>query len=171
MKVSIALLITALASLPLAASTADCDNEAFALLEHLAGEWRVSRDERTIGELDVQATAGGCALVENWIAADGTRASTLHWSEQRDNDADEEPVFVLRQVYVDSTGWVMKAEGHVENGVLIYQGDTEIKGEAVSLRATMHGLGSDEIVHISDLSKDGGANWQRVSTMRYQRIP
>lgn len=167
-------LLAALA--PSATAAGECRNAALLFVAQLAGTWQVSRDGQIVGELSMQPAAGGCALIEYWQGADGTQANALHWSEapseaaaagNADDDARREP---LRQVYVDSTGWAVKAEGRIENGVLVYQGETERNGGKVLLRAVMHGLGTDRIVHIGEVSTDGGASWQRVSTLRYERL-
>ena len=164
---ALALLLAALAPLPLHA----CESEAFEKLRHLVGRWEVYRDERLIGKLVVQPAAGNCALLEQWRASDGTEAIAMHWTEPGEPEEDEAaaPARVLRQVYVDASGWVVKAKAYVENGALVYEGPATIEGKDVVLRATLHGLGENEIVHIGDVSKDDGMTWQRISTMKYRR--
>ena len=150
-----------------------CDNTAFELLSTLTGEWQVTRKGESLGKMSISEAAGGCALVEQWSAADGTRATALHWSETPapEDDEEVEPKPILKQVYVDSTGWVMQADGEVKDDVLVWSGETVLEGEDVRLRNTVHGLGTDTIVHIGDISKDDGETWQRISSLRYKRLP
>ena len=158
-------MLTALASPPVHA----CTGEAFEMLRELVGRWEVYRNERMTGQLIVQPAAAGCALLEQWRAVDGGKAVAMHWTEPGEAEGDEPVPRILKQVYVDDTGWLIKASAHVENGALVYEGPATIEGTDVVLRATLHGLGGNEIVHIGDVSKDGGATWQRMSTMQYRR--
>lgn len=154
----------------LSAPALACENAAFAALKLLAGDWEVARDGAPYGELHLRATAGGCALVEEWTAADGTAAAAMHWPERIVNDAGE-PTDALRQVYIDSTGWLIHAEGRlVRDNILVYEGETVRDEKTLRLRATLHGLGSDAIVHINDVSEDGGATWHRASVFNYRRV-
>lgn len=168
MRTSIIRLLFA-ASLVSCMPAAACEGEAFDLLKRLAGDWTVTRDDAAFGELRMRATAGGCALIEEWIAADGTRATAMHWPEQIAND-DGEMTTVLKQIYVDSTGWLIHAEGKLaRDNVLVYEGETVRDERTLRLRATLHGLGTDAIVHINDVSEDDGATWRRASTFKYRR--
>lgn len=148
-----------------------CGNAAFELLGQLAGRWEVLRNDETIGRLHFQREAGECVLLEKWMASDGSSAVAMHWTEPAPDDAgDEPPGRVLRQLYVDNTGWMVKAAGHLENGALVYEGPAVVNGEDVVVRAVLHGLGTDQVVHIADISKDGGDNWQRIGSMTYRRV-
>lgn len=166
MRIALRILLMLLVMFPLVADA--CDNATFAKLKRLAGDWQVTRNGHTAGVLQFREGSGGCAIIEEWTAADGTRATALHWP---DPVVDEETPAGVHQVYVDNNGWVMQASGHLEKNVLIYSGETTIAGEDVMLRATLHGIGSDSIVHIGDVSKDGGVTWERISTLHYYRKP
>lgn len=154
--------------LPLAA----CENAAFEKLQNLAGRWLVHRDGEVIGKAHVQREAGDCVLLEKWQSADGTDAVTMHWTEpgETTEEGEAKKTRVLRQTFVDNSGWVMHADATVENDAIVYEGETTIEGKDVVLRATLHGLGSDEIVQIGDVSKDGGKTWQRMDSMTWRRI-
>lgn len=147
-----------------------CEGEAFTALKQLAGDWEIARDGAPFGELHMRSTAGGCALIEAWIGADGTTATAMHWPEPVTKD-DGETEHVLKQVYVDSTGWFIHAQARLaRENVLVYEGETVRDEKALRLRATLHGLGTDAIVHINDVSEDDGATWRRTSTFKYRRI-
>ena len=93
----------------------------------------------------------------------------MHWPEAVADD-DGELTNVLKQVYIDSTGWFIRAEGKLaRENVIVYEGETTRDEKVLRLRATMHGLGTDEIVHINDISEDDGATWRRASTFKYRR--
>ncbi|HEX7030209.1 MAG TPA: hypothetical protein VF254_06405 [Gammaproteobacteria bacterium] len=170
------LLLPAFAALLLVippASFAACGSPAFDLLENLAGRWEVSRNGQVIGRLTVQREAGECALLEKWEATDGVEAVAMHWTEPAADDKPDDgepPARVLKQVYVEDSGWVIEAEAYVENGALVYEGPATVEGEDVVLRAVLHGLGTDRIVHVGDVSLDGGDTWRRIDSMVYRRI-
>lgn len=109
-------------------------------------------------------------MLEIWTASDGTQASGLYWAEAVEPEEEGDPVqIVLHQVYVESSGWRMRAEGHFEGDVPIITGPTQMQGTDVLLRATLHGIGSNHVVHITDFSTGDGGSWQRLATLHYYR--
>lgn len=160
----IRLMFSMLALLPMPATA--CGNAAFNRLALLVGEWQVFRDDASAGEFALRRGAGDCALVEQWKTVDGKSAIGLHWVEPDPQNADEAAT-ILRQVYVDSTGWFIHADGAIAGNALVYTGNAMEDDEPVLLRVTLHGLGTNRIVHIGDVSRDGGETWNHVSTLIY----
>lgn len=152
------------------AAGAECAGAAFSTLQQMTGTWHVTKKGEPLGTLTVRNSAGGCAVIEEWQAVNGSRAAALHWAEKPADDLQtESSTAVLHQIYIDDTGWVMRADGRIDADTLIYEGEATLNGEDVILRATFHGLGSDTLVHAGDISKDNGASWQRMSTLHYRR--
>lgn len=160
-----AVCVSLVATLPLPALA--CEGDAFEALAELVGRWDVFRDGVRVGEFQLSESAGGCALIEQ-STLEGRSAAGLHWLEPAE-DGEEEAMMVLRQVYVESTGWFIHAEGKLVDNTLVYVGSAEQDGEPVMLRATLQGIGSEEITHVSDISTDGGESWTYVSTLTYRR--
>lgn len=185
----------AFASLPVAmlllalpfSAAAGCDGEMFQAMKQFAGTWQVYRKGELAGEWKMRAVAGGCAMLEEWRTVEGVTAVGLHWpartmEENAPGKAVEEnfpqeaagetetPEPLLHQVYVDSNGWFIRADGSISEGVLVYEGKVMEGGEELVLRATLRGLGSDEIVHVGELSADAGETWQDSFTLIYRRV-
>lgn len=167
--------------------SAACNNPMFEAFRQLAGNWQVFRGGELAGELTMRPVAGGCAMLEEWQTVEGVTAVALHWPEtalvsgavvadeipageilQAPAD-DEVPETVLQQVYVDSNGWSIRADGSISEGVLVYEGEIIEDGQELVLRATLRGLGSDEIVHVGEVSTDAGETWQDSFTLIYRR--
>lgn len=160
-----AVCVSLVASLPLPVLA--CEGDAFEALTKLVGHWDVFRDGVRVGEFRLSEAAGGCALIEQ-STLEGRSAAGLHWLEPAE-DGEEDGATVLRQVYVESNGWFIHAEGEIIDNALVYVGEAKWDGEPVTLRATLQGIGSDEITHISDASTDDGESWNYVSTLTYRR--
>lgn len=163
-----------------------CDGEIFQAFRQLAGKWQVFRDGALAGRLEMRPVAGGCAMLEDWRTAEGVHATALHWAGPAEDatetdtvedvlaapeTGDAAPAMILHQVYVDSTGWSIRADGSIEDGKLVYEGHVTEDGQELVLRATLHGLGSDEIVHVGETSGDAGETWQQGFTLTYRRLP
>jgi len=163
-----------------------CEGEMFEAFRQLAGKWQVFRDGKPAGQLEMRPVAGGCALLEDWRTTEGVRATALHWTGPADDASETDtvedvlatpengeamPATILHQVYIDSTGWSIRADGSIEDGKLVYEGRVVEDGQELVLRATLHGLGSDEIVHVGETSLDAGETWQEGFTLTYRRLP
>lgn len=152
----------------------------------LAGNWNVFRGGERAGRLRMHPVAGGCAMLEDWQTVEGVKAVALHWSGPADTetpaaiiedmtddaapgDGDEAVETLLHQVYVDSNGWSIRADGRISEGVLVYEGRIMEDGQELVLRATLRGLGSDEIVHVGEVSTDEGETWQDSFRLVYRR--
>ncbi|HEX7046050.1 MAG TPA: hypothetical protein VF275_00565 [Gammaproteobacteria bacterium] len=163
-------------------SAAACSNPMFEAFRQLAGNWQVFRDGELAGKLAMRSVAGGCAMLEEWQTIEGVKAVALHWPETVTEGSmtvdgetlempasDVTPETVLQQVYVDSNGWSIRADGSISEGVLVYEGNIMEDGQELVLRATLRGLGSDEIVHVGEVSTDAGETWQDSFTLIYKR--
>lgn len=187
MRSFIAPFIRALAVLALLAAAMPanaCESEMFQAFREIAGSWQVFRDGRLAGDLEMRPVADGCAMLEDWQTVEGVKAVALHWPGPAETETPEAaveeatglsaeesdaPETVLHQVYVDSNGWSIRADGSISEGVLVYEGTVMEDGQELVLRATLRGIGSDEIVHVGEMSTDAGETWQDSFTLVYRR--
>lgn len=160
MRMSIALLVLLAGPQALA-----CEDPRLDALAQMVGEWQLSMEGAGFGKVTVTEGAGGCAFIETWEGPGGEHGTSLHWLDSQSASP------VLRQVYVDDSGWHIEAIGSLREDVLEYEGPSKDKaGNAVIRRNLIHGLGSDELLQIAEVSHDNGASWKPLGNIIYRRV-
>jgi hypothetical protein len=156
---------------PLPAATQDapaalprpCETDArHRQLDFWLGEWRVvGADGQELGRSRVTKTHGGCVVEEHWTSAQGGGSGEgLHFVDPEDGR--------WRQVWVGSTGTVVRYEGELEGGTLRFQGrSTSRDGTTVQSRAFLGPRADGRVSQRIERSGDGGATWQRYFEATY----
>lgn len=125
-------------------------------LDFWLGEWRVlGADGQEIGKSRITKRHGGCVVVEEWTTAQGGGSGEgLNFVDPEDGR--------WRQVWVGSTGTVVRYEGELSNGTVRFQGrSTSGDGTTFLSRAFLEPLGDGRVSQRIERSSDGGATWQR----------
>lgn len=126
-------------------------------LDFWVGDWRVLGSEgQELGTSRITSRAAGCLIVEEWRSARGG-GSGLGTSFVDGEDGR------WHQVWVGSTGTVVRYEGALRDGAMRFQGRTVAADGTVSLsRATLEPVGEGEARRVRqrvERSSDGGTTW------------
>src|SRR5690606_41721556 len=78
---------------------------------------------------------------------------------------------VQRQSQLDDSGRRIEPTGTLNGDVLEYRGaSTDGAGNDVIRRNIIHGLGSDQLLQVAEVSRDGGVTWESLGNIVYQRV-
>jgi tetratricopeptide (TPR) repeat protein len=129
------------------------------------GEWDVtpaSAPTTVVGHNSVQRIAGGCALLENWTAANGTDGKSLntynsalgHWE----------------QFWVGSGGAVTEyRDSEWHDGTLVYLAHSSSPQGPFLQRLSFSALDANTVRQFGEYSTDNGATWTVGYDFRYHR--
>ncbi len=123
-------------------------------LDFWLGEWRaVDAQGQEVGRSRVEALHGGCVIQETWTSAgDAGSGESINFLDPADG--------AWHQVWIGSSGDVVRYRGEVEHGVLRYEGeDTSADGTHRLSRATLEPEADGRLHHKIERSDDGGATW------------
>lgn len=123
-------------------------------LDFWIGEWRVLGSEgQELGTSRVRARDGGCVIEEEWTSARGGGSGIgLNFVDGEDGR--------WRQVWVGSTGTVVRYEGGFEGDAVRFQGRTTAADGTASLsRAVLEPTGDGSLRQRIERSSDGGTTW------------
>ncbi len=125
-------------------------------LDFWVGEWRVlGSDGQVLGTSRIDSRHGGCVIEEEWTSAQGG-GSGLGMSFVDGEDGR------WRQLWVGSTGTVVRYEGELRDGAMRFQGRTTAADGAVTLsRATLEPIDGGRVRQRIERSADGGTTWSR----------
>jgi hypothetical protein len=144
------------------AAPAACTAPAHRAFDFWLGAWRVQTpDGKHAGHNTISAILGGCALLEQWEGASGSRGTSLNaW------DAGAKR---WRQTWIDASGGVLLLEGGIEDGAMVMRGMTrDEKGEQHE-RITWTPLAGGAVKQHWQQSRDGGASWTDAFVGIYAR--
>jgi hypothetical protein len=165
------LLLGGLSSPTSAQAPSGCAGDStYAALDFWVGTWRVYAGDTLVGTSRISKVLRGCALVEEWQDARGTRGQSLFYVEP-----------ALRQW---KQVWVTEAAqrvGGVKEKYLIaylpgagvrFQGELQHPdGRVVLDRTTLSSLPGGEVRQLIEISSDGGTTWRPTFDARYRRSP
>lgn len=127
-------------------------------LDFWLGTWRVvgadgSAEGREVGRSRIETRHGGCVIVERWRSSRGGGSGQgLSYVDPADGR--------WRQVWVGSTGTVVRYEGERRGGAVRFQGRvTSADGTERLSRAVLEPLPDGRVRQRIERSDDGGATW------------
>jgi hypothetical protein len=160
-----------LAVLPLgsgAAEPSDCAADpAFALLDFWVGDWEVWAGSERAGRDRVRKDLGGCAVLEEWTAADGGRGLSIFYYAPLAR--------AWKQVWV--TDLALRPGGLKEkrliarfaDGGVRFQGEIPLPdGRVVLDRTTLRPIGGGTVAQRIEISRDGGDTWTVTFDAEYR---
>jgi hypothetical protein len=128
------------------------------------GEWQVTTpDGHVVGSSSVQSMAGGCGLLENWTASNGTTGKSLNAF----NPAAKQ----WQQYWVGQGGAVTEyreSEWHDGSLSLIARPAASAQGQPTQ-RLTFTPVNDSTVRQHGELSKDGGSTWTTTYDFYYHR--
>lgn len=167
-----------LAATPLAAQTGaappakkivSCnDDPGFHEMDFWLGEWTVKLGNRVVGSNRIVKMLKGCAIMENWTAADGSEGKSLFYYDSNTQ--------TWKQVWVTESAFApggLKEKTLVERlngGGLRFQGEIARADGAVYLdRTTLSPNPDGTVRQWIQISTDGGEMWTSVFDATYER--
>jgi hypothetical protein len=123
-------------------------------LDFWIGEWTVLDGEgRELGTSRIRSRDGGCVIEEEWTSARGGGSGLgVNFVDGEDGR--------WRQVWIGSTGTVVRYEGEREGDAVRFQGRTTMADGTLSLsRAVLEPTGDGSLRQRIERSTDGGTTW------------
>jgi len=129
-----------------------CSDEEFRQLDFWVGSWKVKdRDGHVVGESTVSSRLERCALVEEW-SSDGSRGISINGFDK--------PTGVWRQMWVDTSGAVLRIAGAWEGDRMVLSGDrVGSDGKTRRLRVTLIPGPDATLRQLQERSDDDGHSW------------
>jgi len=165
------LLLGGLSSPTSAQAPSGCAGDStYAALDFWVGTWRVYVGDTLVGTNRISKVLRGCALVEEWQDARGTRGQSLFYVEPA--------LRQWKQVWV--TEAAQRVGGVKEKHLIAYlpgagvrfQGELQHPDGRVALdRTTLSPLPDGEVRQLIEISNDGGTTWRPTFDARYRRSP
>ena len=145
-----------------------CNAPVYRQLDFWVGTWDVRLDGRDaiVGTNIIEKTLDGCAILEHWTDARGSRGKSLFYFHRADK--------VWKQVWVTDAGRVKEKRMLPESTstVIVFQGELRLDdGARVLDRTTLTDLGDGRVRQRIAQSADGGATWDSGFDAIYTRRP
>jgi hypothetical protein len=163
------LALTLLAALaPVPASAGCADSPVYGWLDFWLGDWVVCVGRERAGTNRVTRVLDGCAVVEDWTDADGSRGTSLFYVAW--------PEGAWRQVWVTDDarrpgGWKEKhLVARRTDGSLRFQGEIVLADAGRLLdRTTLAARADGRVTQRIEVSRDGGDTWTIAFDAVYRR--
>jgi hypothetical protein len=151
------------------ADTSCAGNPAYQLLDFWVGKWDVYAGGALDGHDVVTRVLGGCAVMEEWADADGSKGFSLFYYLPSPGE--------WRQVWVtdhaEQAGGVKekKLVARLDDGGVRFQGTIVGPRGPYLDRTTLTPLPSGEVHQVIEFSRDDGASWKVMYDAIYRRSP
>jgi hypothetical protein len=165
--VSVVLVLSAYGD-PAAQEKPGCDAPVYRQLDFWVGTWDVRLEGRdaVVGTNVIEKTLNGCAILEHWTDAAGSRGKSLFYFHRADH--------VWKQVWVTDIGHVKEKRMLPESTdtAVVFQGEVRLdEGKGVLDRTTLTNLGEGRVRQRIAHSTDGGVTWAPGFDAIYTRRP
>ncbi len=141
-----------------------CDSmAAYHTLDFWVGEWEVMSEGARVGRNRIDKVVHGCALIENWVDANGVEGKSLFYFVRARKE--------WKQVWV-APGSIKEKHlvATLPGGAVRFQGDLPmLDGSIVLDRTTLTPLPDGSVRQVIEQSRDGGTTWQTTFDARYVR--
>jgi len=171
-SLSVSLLMLGILSAPgRAQAPVGCSGDStYAKLDFWIGVWQVFVGDTLVGTNRISKVLRGCAVVEEWQDARGTKGQSLFYVEPT--------LRQWKQVWVTEAaqrvGGVKEKRliGSLPGGGLRFQGELrQADGRLVLDRTTLVPRPDGEVHQLIEVSSDGGSSWRTTFDARYRRTP
>lgn len=139
-----------------------CADDAFRAFDYWTGDWVVRNAEGAeVGRNTVSRRSNGCALLEEWRAANGPTGTSLNFYDPADGK--------WRQEWVGGGGQLLHLVGGPVEGVMTLEGRRETPRGAVQDRIQWIPLDDGRVEQRWEISTDAGSTWQLAFQGYYER--
>ena len=128
------------------------------------GEWDVTpgKDTTVVGHSVVEIVSGGCALLENWTASNGSQGKSLNSY----NTSLEK----WQQYWVGQNGGVTEyRDSHWDGATLVFQAHSRNSKGSFEQRLSFTPVDSNTVRQLGEISTDGGSTWSVGYDFYYHR--
>lgn len=139
-----------------------CTGPEFHQFDFWVGSWEVTAQDKVVGQNEIVPFAGGCALLENWTAANGSGGKSINaWrpAEKR-----------WTQHWVGAGGVVLDLSGGMVDGRMVLSGSVRQTPRGPVLdRITWTPVSPDTVRQVWEISTDSGTTWRGIFDGTYTR--
>ncbi len=139
-----------------------CAGPEFHQFDLWIGSWDVTAQDRVVGHNEIVSFAGGCALLENWTAGDGSGGKSINaWrpAEKR-----------WTQHWVGAGGTILDLSGGLVEGRMVLSGPVRQTPRGPVLdRITWTPVTPDQVRQVWEISTDSGTTWRAIFEGTYNR--
>jgi hypothetical protein len=126
------------------------------------GDWEVYTPQgNRAGHNRITRSDNGCTLVEEWAGALGGTGRSLNFFDTQSGH--------WNQVWVDSTGGILRYEGDFHDGAIVMVGHPAGRNNGPIIRTTWAPLPDGRVRHASEITQDGGTTWQPRFELLYSK--
>jgi len=144
-------------------TAAPCSAAEHRQFDFWLGEWEVTANGKAAGTNSIHSILGGCVLMEEWQSSGGQFSGKSF--NRYDPDSKK-----WEQIWVDSSGGILKLTGEYKNGQMILQGAQGTGEEAVIDRITWTNNDDGTVRQLWEKSKDGGVSWTTAFDGLYRKV-
>lgn len=139
-----------------------CDTPESRQLDFWIGEWELTHSGGR-SRNRIARTLDGCAIVEQFTGAPGTRLDGTSLSTY------DRATSRWRQVWVDNTGAWLDFVGGEDAGDRTFEREFEKDGRRIRQRMVFREVRADSLKWLWQRSDDGGATWKTTWQIDYRR--
>jgi hypothetical protein len=142
---------------------AACAAPEYRQFDFWAGDWNVTQNGKRAGTNRIEKILGGCALLEHWEGAGGSRGNSLNYYDAVRH--------VWHQTWIDNQGAPLELEGKLEGDNMVLTGNAQdpASGAGVINRLTWTPRPDGTVRQHWETSADGGKTWQTAFDGLYAR--
>jgi hypothetical protein len=155
------LLAPGLLSAQAATSPPSCQAAVYHQFDFWAGDWDVTTARGHAGTNSITISQQGCLLHEHWTGARGGTGESFNFYDRTTGR--------WNQVWVSSTGNVLRLSGSYQNGRMVLEGEVAGPNGPVKQRITWFNNADGTVRQFWETSSDGGATWTSAFDGVYRR--
>ena len=147
-----------------------CASEpALAALDFWVGEWSVCTQGELAGHDRVGKILDGCAVSEEWTAADGSRGTGFFYYEASEKLWKQ--VWVTNQALLPGGLKEKRLVARFADGGVRFQGEIALPdGRRVLDRTTLRPAAQGRVTQRIEISRDGGDTWKAAFDAEYRPL-
>jgi hypothetical protein len=153
----------------LGATSGSCTADSvYAALDFWVGDWTVTEKGRAAGTNRITKALDGCALVEDWTAADGGKGMSLFFYQPA--AAQWRQVWVTGRASAPGGVKEKRLVARYPGGAVRFEGEIPLRdGRRYLDRTTLTPLALDSVRQLIEISENGGASWRPAFDAIYTR--
>lgn len=132
---------------------AACGDPVMHQFDFWIGRWQVTENGKPAGTNSIERILDGCALLENWVGAQGGAGKSLNFYDRADG--------LWHQTWVDRSGGALNLAGKFLDGAMRLVGErpATAKGPATRHRITWTPLPDGKVRQLWESSLSGKEEW------------